>query len=47
MLNASKPKQCDRRSVVAAGFQPQGSAADESDSRESAKVAVVKAKRNR
>ena len=40
-------KRRDARSVAAAGTKPQGSAADEHDSRESAKAAGVKAERNR
>ena len=40
-------KRRDTKSVAAAGTKAQGSAADEHDSRESAKAARVKAERNR
>ena len=40
-------KRRDARSVAAARTKPQGNAADEHDSRESAKAAGVKAERNR
>ena len=40
-------KRRDARSVAVAGTKPQGSTADGHDSRESAKAAGVKAKRNR
>ena len=53
VIEASDPvcrqtaKRCDARSVAAAGIKPQGSAADEHDSRASAKATGVRAERNR
>ena len=46
-VRRERAKRRDARSVAVAGTKPQGRAADEHDSRENAKVAAVKAERNR